>query len=94
MNTFELRIRNVALAGLVCAFAAAQAVAASAAPGFKTYDANGDGMITMEEFVSMGGKEQAFLDGDANKDSNLSNDEFAKITVSKEPQAKPQAKPY
>lgn len=89
MNTLELRIRNVALAGMVCAFAAAQALAASAAPGFKTYDANGDGIIGLEEFVALGGKEQAFLDGDLNKDNGLSSDEFAKIVVSKEPQTKP-----
>jgi hypothetical protein len=88
MDTFDFRIRNVALAGLVCAFAAAQAVAASAAPGFKTYDNNGDGMISLEEFVALGGKEQAFLAGDVNKDGLLSNDEFTQVTASKEPQTK------
>jgi ABC-type sugar transport system substrate-binding protein len=94
MNTFEFRIRNAALAGLACAFAAAQAIAASPTPGFKTYDANGDGMITLEEFVALGGKEQAFLDGDVNQDNSLSSDEFAKAIPGTESQAKPQAKPY
>lgn len=89
MNTFELRIRNLALAGMVCALTATQALAASAAPDFKTYDANGDGMIGLEEFVALGGKEQAFLDSDLNKDNSLSSDEFAKIAASKGAQTKP-----
>jgi len=66
-----------ALAGVLSA-ASASALAASAMPGFKTYDSNGDGMISIEEFKAQGGQEQAFREGDANRDKSLSSDEYVK----------------
>jgi hypothetical protein len=84
MNTFDIHIRNAAIVALVCAFAAAQVWAASAKPDFKAYDSNSDGMISLEEFVALGGKGQAFLAGDVNSDNYLSSDELAKATASKE----------
>ena len=86
MNTFDIHIRNAAIVALVCAFAAAQAWAASSAkPEFKAYDQNSDGMISLEEFVSLGGKGQAFLAGDVDGDNRLSSDEWLKVTASKAP---------
>ena len=88
MNTFDIHIRNAAIVALVCAFAAAQAWAASEKekPDFKAYDQNSDGMISLEEFVALGGKGQAFLVGDANSDNYLSSDELTKAIASKEAQ--------
>jgi len=53
MNTFDIHIRNAAIVALVCAFAAAQAWAASEKekPDFKAYDQNSDGMISLEELL-------------------------------------------
>lgn len=85
MNTFDTRIRNASIATLLCAFAAAQALAASAKPDFKAYDQNSDGIVSLEEFVVQGGKEPAFLAGDVNGDSRLSSDEWLKTTASKTP---------
>ena len=87
MNTFDIHIRNAAIVALVCAFAAAQAWAASEKekPDFKAYDQNSDGMISLEEFVSLGGKGQAFLAGDVDGDNRLSSDEWLKVTASKAP---------
>ena len=81
MNTFDIRIRNAAIVTLVCAFAAAQAWAASGKPDFKGYDKNGDNMISLEEFVELGGKGQDFMAGDADGNNRLSSDEWAKIAA-------------
>lgn len=89
MNTFDIRIRNTAIATLLCAFAAAQALAASAdaaRPDFKTYDQNSDGMVSLEEFVVQGGKGKAFLAADVDQDNHLSSDELIETTASKTPQ--------
>lgn len=88
MKIFDLRFRNLALAGLLCAFTAAPAVAASAAPSFKTYDSNDDGTISLDEYVAQGGNEQAFQESDANKDKHLSVDEFIKAGAGKDSQSK------
>lgn len=93
MNTFDLRFRYLALIGLLCAFTAAPALAASdapaaAAPSFKTYDTNDDGMISKEEYVAQGGKEQDFQAYDTNKDNSLSIDEFVKANGAKDSQSK------
>lgn len=85
MNTFDSHIRNAALATLLCAFAAAQAWAASAKPEFKAYDQNSDGMVSLEEFVAQGGEGKTFLAEDANGDNHLSSDEWVKATRSKAP---------
>jgi N-acetylneuraminic acid mutarotase len=85
MNTFDIRIRNAAIVTLVCAFAAAQAWAASANPDFKAYDKNSDGMVSLEEFVELGGKGQDFLAGDADGNNRLSSDEWAKVAASTAP---------
>ncbi|MDP2031660.1 MAG: hypothetical protein Q8K12_18670 [Thiobacillus sp.] len=91
MNTFDIRIRNAAIATLLCAFAAAQALAASpnaAKPDFKAYDQNSDGMVSLEEFVAQGGnKGKEFLAADVNKDNHLSSDELIEATASKTSQA-------
>jgi hypothetical protein len=85
MNTFDIHIRNAALVVLVCAFTAAQVWAASAQPDFKAYDRNSDGMISLEEFVELGGKGQDFLAGDINGDNHLSGDEWIKVTANPAP---------
>ena len=91
MTTFDIRIRNAAIVTVVCAFAATQAWAASVKPDFKAYDKNTDGMISLEEFVELGGKGQDFMTGDANGDNHLSTDEWTKI-VSSAPSAKAPSK--
>ena len=89
MTTFDIRIRNAALVTLVCAFAAAQAWAASVKPDFKAYDKNSDGMISLEEFVELGGKGQDFMTGDVNGDNRLSSEEWNKIAASTVPGKSP-----
>ena len=85
MYNFDIHIRNAALVVLVCAFAAAQVWASSAKPDFKAYDRNSDGMISLEEFVELGGKGQDFLAGDVDGDNRLSSEEWINITASKAP---------
>lgn len=68
---------KLALAGVLSA-ASASALAASAMPGFKDWDDNGDGKISFEEFIAQGGQEQAFREGDANRDNHLNSDEYVK----------------
>jgi len=86
MSTFDTRIRNAALATLLCAFAAAQAWAGSVnKPDFKAYDQNSDGMVSLEEFVAQGGEGKTFLTQDVNGDNHLSSDEWVKATAIKAP---------
>jgi Ca2+-binding EF-hand superfamily protein len=83
MNTNDNRIRRLAMIGLISAFAAAPALAASSAPNFKTFDSNGDGVISLDEFVALGGQTPTFRAADVNGDNRLDPDEFAKISADK-----------
>lgn len=67
-----------ALSGLAIATARADAAPGAAPLGFNDYDANGDGMVSAEEFRARGGHDEAFKEGDANGDGNLDRDEFVK----------------
>lgn len=76
MKSINPRFLTLTLAGLLSA-ASASALAQSmpgatpGAPSFKTYDSNGDGEISIEEFKPQGGQEQA-------RDNRLNGDEYAK----------------
>jgi hyperosmotically inducible protein len=76
---------NLSLVAVLSVFAAGPAFSAPAAqaapPSFKVYDSNGDGMLSVEEFRAQGGHEQAFREGDANRDNRLSKDEFVKASA-------------
>jgi len=71
---------KLALAGLLSA-ASASALAAPVMPGFKSSDSNGDGKVSLEEFMAQGGQEQAFREGDANRDNLLNGDEYVKASA-------------
>jgi len=99
MKSIRPHVLTLTLAGLLSA-ASASALAQSmteptpgtAAPtagasSFKSYDSNGDGKISLDEFKAQGGQEQAFTGIDANQDKSLSKDEFSKL-------GKPSTKPY
>jgi hyperosmotically inducible protein len=77
MKSIEHRILNLTLACALSALAAAPALAGAAMPGFTSADGNGDGMISPEEFRAQGGHEQAFREGDANRDTRLDSGEYA-----------------
>ncbi|HWR76034.1 MAG TPA: BON domain-containing protein [Thiobacillus sp.] len=76
MKSINPRFLSLTLAGLLSA-ASASALAQSmpgatpGAPSVKTYDSNGDGEISIEEFKPQGGQEQA-------RDKRLNSDEYAK----------------
>jgi hyperosmotically inducible protein len=74
-------ILNLTLAGVLGVLIATSLLAAPVMSGFKSADSNGDGMVSLEEFVAQGGQEQAFREGDANRDSRLSNDEYTKASA-------------
>lgn len=79
MKTINTRILDLTLAGALSVFTTASALAApTVMPGFKTADGNGDNMVSLQEFQEKGGFEQAFHEGDANRDRRLSNDEYTK----------------
>ena len=63
------------------------AAPAAGASSFKSYDSNGDGKISLDEFKAQGGQDQAFTGIDANQDKSVSKDEFSKL-------GKPSTKPY
>lgn len=85
MKHLNLSFPSLALAAVLNAFAASPALAAPAAkaapPSFKAYDSNGDGLVDQKEFRALGGHEQAFREGDANRDNRLSSDEFIKASA-------------
>lgn len=84
MKPINHRMLNLALAGAVGAFTATTALAEPAMPKFQTMDSNGDGMISLKEFQAQGGQEQAFSEGDVNRDKRLSNDEYFKAIATNE----------
>lgn len=57
------------------------ATAAPVMPGFKDADRNNDGMVNLQEFMAQGGYAQAFQEGDANADKQLTSDEYAKAVA-------------
>lgn len=85
MKHLTRSVLNLTLGGALGAFAAAPALAAPAdkasAPGFAVYDRDKDGAVSQAEFLVQGGHEQAFHEGDANRDNRLSGDEFAKASA-------------
>ena len=92
MKSIRPHFLTLTLAGLLSA-ASASALAQSmpdtapetsfsptaGASSFKTFDSNGDGKISLEEFKAQGGQEQVFTATDANQDKSLSNDEFSML---------------
>jgi hyperosmotically inducible periplasmic protein len=84
MKCIHPRMLNLAFAGALGAFTAATASAAPAMPDFKTTDSNGDNMISLKEFQAQGGHEQAFIDGDVNRDKRLDTDEYFKAVATNE----------
>lgn len=85
MKHLYLSLRGLALGAALSALAASPALAAPAAkaapPGFKDYDSNADGLVDKREFRALGGHEQAFLEGDVNRDNRLSSGEFVKASA-------------
>jgi hyperosmotically inducible protein len=85
MKHLNRSVRNLTLASVLGALAAAPALAAPAekasAPGFAVYDRDKDGAVSQAEFLVQGGHEQAFREGDANRDNRLSSDEFIKASA-------------
>lgn len=91
MKSINPRLLTLTLAGVLSA-ASASALAAQSMPGatpeapatpsgepsVKTYDSNGDGNISIEEFKPQGGQKQVLREGDANKEKSLSSNEFLK----------------
>jgi len=80
MKSINPRVLTLTLAGLLSA-APAAVLAAPVMPAFKTADSDGDGMISLEEFQAQGGQEQAFREGDADRDNGLNSDEYVKASA-------------
>lgn len=66
---------------LTLAGALGTATAAPVLSGFKDADRDGDGMVSPQEFMAVGGYEQAFHEGDANHDKQLTSDEYTKAVA-------------
>ena len=85
MKHLNRSVRNLTLASVLGALAAAPALATPAekasAPDFAVYDRDKDGAVSQAEFLVQGGHEQAFHEGDANRDNRLSSDEFIKASA-------------
>lgn len=90
MKSIYPNLPVLTLAGLLSAVSASALAQSPSTPGtsfspaagassFKTFDSNGDGKISLEEFKVQGGKEQSFTEIDTNRDKSLSNDEFSRL---------------
>lgn len=80
MKHLNHSVLKLALAGVLSA-ASASVLAAPVMSSFKSADGNGDGMVSLAEFVARGGQEQAFREGDIDHDSRLSSDEYTKASA-------------
>lgn len=78
MKFLHYRLTTLTLASVLGAAVSVSALAASTAADFKTYDSNGDGKISPQEYQAQGGSEGTFRMIDANGDGSLSHDEFVK----------------
>jgi hypothetical protein len=96
MKSIQSQLLTITLAGLLSAAstaALAQSMtegspgSAAGASSFKSFDSNGDGKVSLEEFKMQGGQEQTFSTIDTDQDKNLNSEEFAKLD-------KPSSKPY
>ncbi len=89
MKFIHLRLTTLTLAGALGAAASTSALAATTASDFKTYDSNGDGTISPQEYQAQGGSKETFRMIDANGDGSLSHDEFVKKGSASTPPAAP-----
>lgn len=81
MSNPTLRIAPLMLA---VALAAGHAHADKAPADFDRYDANKDGVVSLDEFKAKGGKPEAFAAGDENKDGKLTRQEFIKAAANQD----------
>ena len=89
MKSINRHLWTLGLAGVLGATTSIPALAASGSSGFKSYDKNGDGQISLQEYQAKGGQEQTFRLIDSNGDHSVSPDEFAKQGTSSAPQGAP-----
>lgn len=78
MKSVNKRVMTMAFVGLFSAVSGS-VFAAGASSAFKSYDANSDGKISMEEYEAQGGTKSSFSTIDADGNKNLSKDEFAQV---------------
>lgn len=78
MKSLNQRVMTMAFVGLFSAVSGS-ALAAGASSAFKSYDANSDGKVSMDEYEAQGGTKSTFGTIDADGSKSLSKDEFAKI---------------
>lgn len=86
MKSIHPNFLTLTLAGLLSVASASvlaqsmrEAAPATGAPSFQSFDGNGDGEISLEEFKAQGGDDVLFTKLDADQDKGLSQDEFAKL---------------
>ncbi|MBC2729957.1 EF-hand domain-containing protein [Thiobacillus sp.] len=87
MKFIHHRLTTLTLASVLGA--STSALAATTASDFKTYDSNGDGKISQQEYQAQGGSEGTFRMIDVNGDGSLSHDEFVKKGSASTPPAAP-----
>lgn len=79
MKNLKHAILSLALAGALGGTGAA--VANPVMPNFKAADRNGDGSVSLQEFMAVGGLAEAFNEGDADGDKQLNSDEYTKAVA-------------